>query len=291
MVRRSCATCTRPGAVGWQRFVHAHARHPYAALGVYDGASGPVRTWYNSGVTQYQLRTDVFEGPLELLLTLIEKRKLLINDISLAEVADDYLKYLEQHPEFPVSETAQFVLVGSTLLLIKSKSLLPVLSFTEEEEASIEDLEVRLRLLERYKVLAGTVQERFGTVRLYGRRRASRVEPSFAPDASMTVDGFRDAMRAVLTQLPKLTEKLPQATVDKVISLEDMMSRLTQRISESMQVSFRDMTARGTQRVNVIVTFLAMLELVRQGVIRVEQDAQFGDIKMHADTVAVPRYT
>lgn len=239
----------------------------------------------------YELHTEVFNGPLELLLSLIEKRKLLINDIALAEVADDYLNYLKQHPEFPVNETAQFVLVGSTLLLIKSKSLLPVLSFTEEEQISVEDLEARLHQLRVFKDVSVRMQERFGKRRLYARTRVYKKDPVFTPDKDTSPGVLREAMRHVLRQLPKKTQKIQQTTVDKVISLEEMMENLTQRINASMQVSFREATQGVGPKVNVIVTFLAMLELVRGGVIRVEQSVRHGDIHMHTDSVGMPNYS
>jgi segregation and condensation protein A len=244
-------------------------------------------------VSTYTLRTDIFEGPLDLLLSLIEKRKLLINDISLAEVADDYLKYLEQHPEFPVAETAQFVLVGSTLLLIKSRSLLPVLSLSQEEQGSIEDLEKRLKFLDAYKAFAAALIERYGKARTFGRvRKVQKMAVSFSPDTSMTVPTIHQSIQSVLQSLPKGKPKLTEATVRKVVSLEDMMERLTQRISMGMQVSFREMQdGHGTEtKLNTIVLFLAMLELVRQGVIRVEQEAAHADIVIKSDKVGVPEY-
>lgn len=237
----------------------------------------------------YHVRTEVFEGPLDLLLSLIEKRKLLINDISLAEVADDYLTYLEQHQDFPVAETAQFVLVGSALLLIKSRSLLPTLALTDEEQGSIDDLAERLKLLDRYRTLGRRLEEMYGTSVLFSRRRLRRYEPSFSPDPSLTLTSLVAAMGDVLKHLPK-KEQLSEAIVQKVISLEEMMTRLSDRISSSMQVSFRDFSSGSEGRVNIIVSFLAMLELVRQGVIKVEQEARHGDITMHTDAVGVPRY-
>jgi len=240
----------------------------------------------------YTLRTEGFEGPLDLLLTLIEKRKLLINDVSLVEVTDDYLHYLERHPEFPVAETAQFVLVGSALLLIKSRSLLPTLTLTEEERCSIEDLEARLTLLERYRACAANLEKCRGA-HLYRRMRTHAQEPVFTPLEMLTARGMYDAMRAALRELPAHMPKLAETTVRKVISLEDMMERLVDRINGCVQVSFRDFAEGGSaskERVTVIVSFLAMLELVRRGVVRVEQEARFGDITMRTDTVQVPRY-
>jgi segregation and condensation protein A len=217
-------------------------------------------------------------------------RRLLINDIALSEVTDDYLKYLELHQEVPLAETAQFVLVGSTLLLIKSKSLLPILSLTSEEQNSIVDLELRLKIFDKYKKIAQGLVEQFGANVLQGRHTVRRRKPEFSPDASMTLGNLSSAMHDVLVNLPKEKPALSKTVVKKVISLEEMMDRLSERINASMQVSFRQFSAGSAGKLNVIVSFLAMLELVRQGVIRVEQHEKFSDINMHADVVQVPRY-
>ena len=92
----------------------------------------------------YKIKLDGFEGPFDLLLDLIEKRKLHINDISLSKVTDDYISHVKSIQHFPIALSANFILIASTLLLIKSKSLLPALQLTEEEQMSIEDLENRL---------------------------------------------------------------------------------------------------------------------------------------------------
>lgn len=241
-------------------------------------------------MTGYTLQTQVFEGPLELLLALIEKRKLLINDIALSEVADDYLAYVEQHQEFPLAETARFVLVGSTLLLIKSKSLLPQLSLTSEEQESVEDLSHRLKLLECYKRTALVLDGSFGATPLYSRRRRQVPHRGFAPDTSTHAASLLAAVQDVVNHLPQSKPPLPRTTVAKVVSIEEMMQSLTKRINARMDVSFREAAGDGAHKVNVIVTFLAMLELVRQGLVRVEQSSAFADIRMRSDEVGVPRY-
>lgn len=240
----------------------------------------------------YHVRTKVFDGPLDLLLALIEKRKLLINDIALSEVTDDYLKYIENQQELPVAKTAQFVLVGSTLLLIKSKSLLPVLSLTEEEQDSIVDLEYRLKLFDRYKTIARGLVTQYKKTPLRSKRKVKKHEATFSPDENMTTETLHEAIHTVIQNLPEKKQSLPSTVVQKVVSLEDMIDTLSDRINSSMKVSFRHFSSNAPGgKVSVIVSFLAMLELVRQGMIRVEQEAQFSDIEMHADTVRTPRYS
>jgi len=88
-------------------------------------------------IQSFAIKTEVFEGPMDLLLDLVEKRKLLINDISLAEVTDEYMRHVATMQEASLPGTAQFVQMAATLLLIKSKSLLPVLELTEDEEETM----------------------------------------------------------------------------------------------------------------------------------------------------------
>ncbi len=237
----------------------------------------------------FTVKHEQFEGPLDLLLDLIEKRKLFVNDVSLAKVADDYIAYVQNTGEFPVADSAHFILVASTLLLIKSKSLLPTLNLTVEEQASIHDLEARLKIYERMRDLAQKIKPLFGQSIMYPRGDRKQ-EPVFSPDIDMTVTNIFAAAGRVLSNLPK-KEFLPKVVVDKVISLEVMIESLTKRVSESLKMSFREFSsAHKAEKVNVIVSFLAMLELVKQGVIDVTQEKHFDDIHMATEQVGVPRY-
>jgi segregation and condensation protein A len=240
--------------------------------------------------TNFSVKTQSFEGPLELLLDLIEKRKLHISDVSLAQVADDFIAHIQKQEQFPVAESAHFILIASTLLLIKSKSLLPSLTLTEEEQSSIYDLETRLKLYERMRELSKHVKAAFGSQIMFGREYKFEIAPQFAPDPRMTLQGVHDAMKSLINRLPK-HERLPQVTVRKIISLEEMITSLTDRITKNLKMSFREFSAHGkAEKVNVIVGFLAMLELVKQGMIHVRQEKEFDDIHMESQTVGIPRY-
>lgn len=237
----------------------------------------------------FKVETPVFQGPLELLLDLIEEKKLHISDVSLAKVADDYIAHVKRMSDFPVAESAQFVLIASTLLLIKSKSLLPMLTLTEEEQGNIRDLELRLKIYQRIRELTGHVKDRFGEKMLFERGDRPAI-PVFSPDASMTVPNLIEAIRSVLLTLPK-KEFLPKVVVDKVISLENMIENLTKRIGSSLKMSFKQFAGEHKgEKVNIIVGFLAMLELVKQGIINVTQQQHFEDITMETESVETPRY-
>ncbi|PCI29495.1 hypothetical protein COB55_02165 [Candidatus Wolfebacteria bacterium] len=237
----------------------------------------------------YLVKTDAFEGPLELLLSLIEKRKLFINDISLATVTDDYITYVNERGNFPTSEIANFIVVAATLLLIKSKSLLPSMILSEDEESDIADLEHRLKVYQRMQELSVHVRERFGKNTLFSRSRVIKREAIFAPSRDTDMEKIVPAIKSLLQNLPKKIS-IPQTIVQKVISIEEMIDNLTERVTSNLRMSFKDFAGTQKEKVDVIVGFLAMLELVKQGVITVEQQANFDEIQMESKQVATPSY-
>jgi segregation and condensation protein A len=240
-------------------------------------------------VTAFAIKTEAFEGPMELLIELVEKRKLLINDISLATVTDEYMQTVSAMQELSLPNTAQFVSLAATLLLIKSKSLLPVLDLTEEETASIEDLEDRLKKYQVYRDISLDLQARFGVTNTYTPEFTPPNEPVFMPDAHCRTSALQDAMQEVLTALPKVELK-PVAKLKPTVSLEDMMDKLRKRIETQVLTKFSDIRAREPEHKNVIVGFLAILEIFKQGNIIITQANRFDDIHMELDKQGIPKY-
>ncbi len=240
-------------------------------------------------MSPFTVKHPQFEGPLDALLDLIERRELHVSDIALAKVTDDFLSYATSFNDFPLAESAQFAFICSTLLLLKSKALLPGLSLTSEEQGSIADLERRLKLLERFRALSRGLQKNLGIAPLYLPEERA-VEPIFAPPSNLSLALFRDMMRAVLSVLPQ-AEKLAQVAMQKVISLEEMIEDLKERITSALRISFKDFSAtHKAERVNIIISFLAMLELVKRGVIVAVQGEGHGDIVMETEALGTPRY-
>lgn len=237
----------------------------------------------------YRVRTEAFEGPLDLLLTLVERRKLSVNDISLAAVTDDFLDYLRELGKVPLLETAHFVLVAATLLLLKSKSLLPALALSEEESRSIEDLERRLRLYRRVKVLARELLERFGKKFLFPGGYEEARMPRFAPGPRLAPERIREALGSVLADLPKKAV-FREAVVEKIVTLEEMIERLSRRIAQAAETSFREFARGAGRKDEIIVGFLALLELVKRGAVAARQEELFGDIRLESSSVGTPRY-
>lgn len=235
------------------------------------------------------VKTEVFEGPLELLLELVERRKLLINDISLAAVTDEYLERVSEMQEKSLPNTVQFIQLAATLLLIKSKSLLPVLELTTEEEEGIDDLESRLQLYQIYRDAGRQLAARFGQAVSYGRRFVQSSEPLFVTDRYTTKEALVEAINRVLHDLP-LSAPKPVARVRQTVTLEAMIGRLQQRVEREMHLRFSDLIGQKAERLDVIVGFLAVLESVKQGRVLAAQASHFGDIEIKKIQANLPAY-
>lgn len=237
------------------------------------------------------ITTPVYEGPLDLLLDLIEKRKLLINDISLASVTDEFLSRIQSMEEMPVGDTADFVALAATLLLIKSRSLLPLLELSGEEEQDIKELEYRLAMYQIIKNAAKNILPQSANY-LYPGELPER-EPVYVPDATVTVSSIQAAVYKLIEGFPQ-TLTLPSVAVKKIISLEEMISKMSERVSSAFRLSFKEFSGHkdGGKAIKgeVIISFLALLELVKQGILRATQDTDFGDITLENDSVSTPTY-
>ncbi|MAZ40967.1 hypothetical protein CL654_02525 [bacterium] len=231
----------------------------------------------------FTARVGEFEGPLELLLDLIEKKQLSINEVSLKEVADGYIEHLQKLENLPIAQTAHFLLVASALLLLKSLSLLPTLELSEEEEQSIEELEKRLRDYKEIKRLSEHIDKQYGKRKIFWGKRSFTPEPFFSPDERTNVNELSSLLASCLKTLPG-TEKTPEATIAKVMSLEEMIDNLREKVQVSLSTSFKKISGHKEEpmgkeeKLNVVVSFLAILELVKQEVVHATQSEKFDDI-------------
>lgn len=236
----------------------------------------------------YKVKTGTFEGPLELLVDLIEKKKLAISEISLSNVTDDFIAYIKELGSLPLGYTANFIITAATLVLIKSKSLLPDLFLTDEEEENISDLKKRLLLYKLYRSVAEKTKLIFGKKILW-KRQYPKIMPIFVPDKNISVAVLHEALKSAVLNVPK-KESVPEAIIQKAITIEEMMGNLTERITQTMSLSFKKFSNHGggqgkDEKVFVIVSFLAILELVKQGIVAVKQESQFEDIYVEKMTI------
>ncbi|EKE11906.1 MAG: hypothetical protein ACD_15C00002G0001 [uncultured bacterium] len=228
----------------------------------------------------YNVKTDKFEGPMDLLLELIEKEKLDVTELSLAHVADQYLEYIRNEEDIKLENLAEFLSVASKLILIKSRALLPLLEFSEEEEEEIKDLAKQLEEYKKFKeasLVLGKMSEA-GRVS-YERPSYAGVQDIFYPPENVNIYDFRKYFQSVLQEIP-IVEKLDEEIVREVITLEEKINDLQNTLRQRVEMSFGELTHNATDKIDVILSFLAMLEMVKQRIIDVEQNELFQEIKM-----------
>ncbi|MFT5359710.1 MAG: segregation and condensation protein A [Candidatus Paceibacteria bacterium] len=237
---------------------------------------------------KYQIVTEAFEGPFDLLLHLIDKRKLFINDLSLAEVTADYISYMREQGSGSITDLSSFISVASTLILIKSKSLLPKLELSNDEEEDVSSLKRRLELYQLFQSISVDIARSFGRKVIYPQGETKRSNIVFSPDEQITIDAMLAVAGDVLSAVPAAKEKLPEISISKVMSIDQMITGLTERISSSLSMSFKDFSdTKGKydtpreERIHVIVSFLAVLEMAREGILSLVQENHFDDITIN----------
>lgn len=237
---------------------------------------------------QFSVQTDTFQGPLELLLELVEKRKLFVNEVSLARIADDYVRHVENQPKLPLAQTAQFLVVASTLLLIKSRSLLPNLKLTDEEETNIKQLEERLVLYQKIREGAGMLESKTNKKPLLSAKKMQPMPITFIKPTDLSLGSINNAIKILINEFPIFTKK-PEINVGSVVSLSEMIEKLAIRVKRDIRTCF-SRVADKQEKVGLIVSFLALLELVRQGTISVRQESKHGEIDIMTEQMSVPNY-
>ncbi len=231
-------------------------------------------------IDAFQVKLPDFEGPLDLLLYLIEREELDITRVSLAKVTGAYLEYIHVLEQLQVDQVADFLVVAAKLLLIKSEALLPRPPSTpsSEEEDVGDDLVRQLLLYKQYKESARQLGDREAA----GLHTYIRVAPPPKIDAKLdlsniTVDMLIKAVRNVLEIEP------PGPAVGTVVkpftlTIRDQMNLIERILRYRPNISFKRMLRRARDRVEIIVTFLAVLELLRRHKVDVVQEQIFGDI-------------
>lgn len=244
-------------------------------------------------MTAFAVATETYSGPLDALLNLIEERKLSISSVSLSEVTDAYLAYVESLPNLPLGETAQFILIASTLLLIKSRALLPSVDLSEEETHSIEELQRRLARYALIRKCARAVKNVWGETPLVFPRRQPTPEHTGGRAIEFnagetTIEALKRAALRLIDSLPK-PERIAEATVAPLLKLEEVITNLRERLSSSIRTKWSDLKGASGKH-ELIVQFLAILELVRSGSISATQEKLFSDILLETESLGAPKY-
>jgi segregation and condensation protein A len=228
----------------------------------------------------YRVELPVFQGPLDLLLSLIEREELDITRVSLAQVTGQYLAYLDAMEQVPPEVLVDFLVVAAKLILIKSQALLPrpQAIVAESDVDAGDDLVEQLRLYQQFKAAAGRLRQREEN----GLRTFVRLAPPprVEPRLDLTGVGLTDLLAAVREALQIAP---PPPSVDQVVSqrkvtIRGQMDLIRSRLRTQGPLLFQEMLARSADRVEIAVTFLAILELVKQFEITVHQQNLFGPI-------------
>ncbi len=229
-------------------------------------------------MAMYELKLDQFSGPIEKLLELIEKRKLAITEVNLAEVTADFLNYLKHIEGVEPRLLADFVAVAAQLLLIKSKALLPDIKLTSEEEEKIKDLEGRLLFYQQFKPAMNYLKQLSETKNVLISRPLFSGRPAFFyPSENVKIEELYKTVKTIFETLQELPET--QTIKSSLISLEEKIQEIICRINgcQVSGVKFQDLAAKKS-RPEIIVLFLAMLHLLASQLIKIEQKNRFEDI-------------
>ncbi len=227
----------------------------------------------------YTIKLKEFQGPLDLLLQLTEEKKLDIAEISLAKVTDQYLTHLKKMENIPLEDLANFLVIASRLILIKSRMLLPVLEITEEEEEDIETLKRQLKEYKKFKNLAKKLEEVALAKNIaYSREKRQGLKTIFYAPKNFRLEDLKIAFKKVLEEIALLEEKLPEESLKLKISVEEKIKKIQKELSNRVRTSFQDMTKKAKSKLDMIISFLALLELVKQKIITAKQNQLYGDI-------------
>ena len=221
----------------------------------------------------FELKMEEFAGPLQVLLELIEQEEMDITEVSLAKVADDYLTYVDQG-DVPADELADFLVIASRLLYIKSQAIMPDLTIEEEEGL---DLAEQLKMYKKFVQASKMIEELYAKQQImYIRQRPLKQVKEFAPPSKLKTTGLEIAMRGLIKKLEPFL-RLKQASLQKVTSVQERIKNIHGAIMDRARFSFGEMI-NGANKVDVIVNFLALLELVKQRIVSANQSGLFDEI-------------
>ncbi len=229
----------------------------------------------------YRVKLQNFEGPLDLLLFLIKKNEVDIYDIPIAEITRQYLEYVEIIKLLDLESASEFILLAATLIRIKAKMLLPRPQ-PEEEDAPDPRLELVTRLLEykRFKELAFKLSE-YEEEQSLVFARGSFAEQELATEGAIELTEEL-TLFSLISAFKQVIDRLPRETFHHVeviqISIEEQIEYILSALAQTRQISFFDLIAHLQDKIIIVVTFMALLELIRRGEITARQSNTFGEI-------------
>ena len=238
---------------------------------------------------RHKIKTDKFEGPIATLYEMIEERKLSISEFSLVDITEDFINHVRSLDGLDKDETTHFISIASVLILLKSKTLIPELELTEEEDRDIQILENQLAafalLKERVKFLEKTWSKKILLNAQVQHKSAGQI---FVPSPQMDLQFFQAYVLERLQELVPKEDEKKEVRVHKTLKIEDALSHVRTLIKRIKNLNFRNLNnasgdlgderLREKNKRNIMILFLAVLELVKIGEIDVTQEENFSDI-------------
>ncbi len=230
-----------------------------------------------------EIKIEQFEGPLDVLLQLIEDNKLEITEVSLAEITEQYIALLQKAANtITATDLADFLVVAARLMLIKSRALLPFLEWEEDEEDG-KDLARQLKIYKQYLDASKHITELYNSNRTSFSRERLRVtrEVEFSPPPSVTSGVLGEVFAKVLQSLDPVVATQAEV-IRKTINIQEKIEHIRTYITQKAKGQFSDIVKNAKDRGEVIVSFLALLELMKQRIVVVRQDTNFEDISIES---------
>lgn len=241
----------------------------------------------------FVFNNEKFSGPLGLLLSLIEKEELDITEISLAKIADEYVSYIKDNEDIEAEEVADFLLIAAKLLHIKSKALLPYL-YSKDDEEEIDDLEQQLKMYKEFveasvKIKDLLLEDKKLYLPVFNKKFRQQNCPAFSAPKKMSVnvlhEKYQDLLQTLEAELIKRDkEKIPEESLEPKISIEDKIFSIKKLLQEKIKLSFSKILTQSKNKSDVIVSFLAVLELAKQKELYFEQGDLFSEIFINLNT-------
>mgnify|MGYP001557890840 CR=1 FL=1 len=225
----------------------------------------------------YKIALEKFQGPLDLLLQLIESREMDISQVALAEVTDGYLAYLDNHQDISATELADFLVVATKLLVIKSKTLIPQLA--DDEDDSAQQLEAQLKMYKDYLDASKNIEKIISANNfLFSRDKiVFNFETTFSPPQSIKTSDLSVIYREILSRIDYVVN-LPQKVMKQTITLKEKVTSIRNMILKLKKLNFSDVLLDAKSKIEVVISFMALLELIKSGEIAVNQGGIFDDI-------------
>ncbi len=234
-----------------------------------------------------EVKLPIYEGPLDLLLDLIKKHEMDIYNIPMAEITRQYLEYLAEMRELNLELAAEFLVMAATLIYIKSKMLLPDDGLDNEDEESGEDPRQELvRKLLEYQAFKEVARElgflEDERTRIFTRRMTDYVFQDLEVESESELDGFSNNLYDLLQAFYKVLKSVARdqfhEVFGQIVSIEEKIEEIKRILAVRQEIQFRELIHGGINRNELVVTFLAILELIRQKALRVFQTESFGEI-------------